>query len=75
MNLGVFEFPRPHRGYTPYPWLECDPGDVFEVSAKDLARARNSLRACANQARRMLEWRPVFEIERRGGNLWVWRVE
>ena len=73
MNLGVYQFPRPQRGASPYPWLECDPGDVFEVSAEDMGRARNSLRACAWQIRRMLEWHPEFEIERRGDTLWVWR--
>jgi hypothetical protein len=75
-GYGVFRFPRPGRGSNPYPWIEAEPGDWFLVRADDEARARNSLRACAWQFHRSVDWRPVFEIKQQAaGLLLVQRVE
>jgi len=77
MNLGVYHFPRPGRGYSPYPWLEAEVGDTFIVVAQgNLQRARTSLRACRKDAAKRIEWRPRFSLRTAGPNtLIVRRIE
>lgn len=76
MNLGAYQFPRPARGMFAenYPWLVAEPGDWFEVIADDLHRAENSIRACRWAFARMVDWAPMFSIERTVGKLVVRRV-
>jgi hypothetical protein len=74
MNLGTYHFPRPHRGYTPYPWIEADVGDFFVVPTDNPLRAMNSLRACAWAVRKVFDWQPEFRVQRRERGVFVERV-
>jgi hypothetical protein len=74
MFLGSYEFPRPGRGASPYPWIECEPGDWFRVVTQDIGAARNSLRACRWGFVRMVDWAPEFDVRLDGVGLRVERV-
>lgn len=65
--LGKFEHPRPlPTQRNCYPWLVAERGDWWLVYGEAGAdRIRNSVSACAADARKRLDWHPRFATRKK----------